>query len=186
MNIPRPEYPNPQFERKNWVNLNGTWEFEIDKSASGKDTIQKWIVTNFPELTKGIVSCTTRPPREGEQDGVAYHFLSDEEFAKKMQEKEIGISVHFIPLFNFSKTAKTIIFVVAIVLAYLIYNIIHPKKIGWMMSVVDYNNRGDFTAKKEMTSLIFGMIFSYSMFLDQLILIDSILIGQLIQVYDII
>ena len=37
MNIPRPEYPNPQFERKNWVNLNGTWEFEIDKSASGKD-----------------------------------------------------------------------------------------------------------------------------------------------------
>ena len=37
MNVPRPEYPNPQFERKNWVNLNGTWEFEIDKSASGKD-----------------------------------------------------------------------------------------------------------------------------------------------------
>jgi succinyl-diaminopimelate desuccinylase len=30
MNIPRPEYPNPQFERKNWVNLNGEWEFEID------------------------------------------------------------------------------------------------------------------------------------------------------------
>ena len=72
-------------------------------------------------------------------------------------------SLYVIPLFNFSKTAKTIIFVVAIVLAYLIYNIIHPKKIGWMMSVVDYSNRGNFTAKKEMTSLIFGMIFSYSM-----------------------
>lgn len=54
------------------------------KSASGKDTIQKWIVENFPELTKGIVSCTTRPPREGEKDGVAYHFLSDEEFTKKV------------------------------------------------------------------------------------------------------
>ncbi len=37
MSIPRPEYPNPQFERKNWINLNGKWEFEIDKSASGKD-----------------------------------------------------------------------------------------------------------------------------------------------------
>jgi len=36
MSIPRPEYPNPQFERKNWVNLNGKWEFEIDKSVSGK------------------------------------------------------------------------------------------------------------------------------------------------------
>ncbi len=54
------------------------------KSASGKDTIQKWITTNFPELTKGIISCTTRPPREGERDGVAYHFLSDEDFAKKV------------------------------------------------------------------------------------------------------
>lgn len=54
------------------------------KSASGKDTIQKWIVENFPELTKGIISCTTRPPRSGEQDGVNYFFLSDEEFAKKV------------------------------------------------------------------------------------------------------
>lgn len=71
--------------------------------------------------------------------------------------------LYVIPIFNFSKTTKTIIFVVAIVFAYLIYNIIHPKKIGWMMSVVDYHKRGDFTAKKEITSLIFGMFFSYSM-----------------------
>lgn len=54
------------------------------KSASGKDTIQKWITTNFPQLTNKIVSCTTRPPRSGEQDGVDYFFLSDEEFAKKV------------------------------------------------------------------------------------------------------
>lgn len=53
------------------------------KSASGKDTIQKWIVSNC-QNTKGIVSCTTRPPREGEIDGVNYHFLSVEEFTKKV------------------------------------------------------------------------------------------------------
>lgn len=35
--IPRPEHPNPQLERETWENLNGTWEFEIDKSVSGKD-----------------------------------------------------------------------------------------------------------------------------------------------------
>lgn len=35
-NIPRPEHPNPQWERSNWVNLNGTWQFEIDCSASGE------------------------------------------------------------------------------------------------------------------------------------------------------
>lgn len=37
MGIPRKEHPNPQFERAAWENLNGVWEFEIDKSASGVD-----------------------------------------------------------------------------------------------------------------------------------------------------
>ena len=37
MKIPRSEHPNPQFERQNWQNLNGEWEFEIDKSISGMD-----------------------------------------------------------------------------------------------------------------------------------------------------
>ena len=34
MNIPRAEHPNPQWERKNWRNLNGTWEFEFDFGCS--------------------------------------------------------------------------------------------------------------------------------------------------------
>ncbi len=37
MSIPRPEHPNPQFERENWINLNGKWEFEFDKGVSGRD-----------------------------------------------------------------------------------------------------------------------------------------------------
>ncbi len=36
-NIPRQEHPFPQFERKNWLNLNGTWQFEIDRGMSGFD-----------------------------------------------------------------------------------------------------------------------------------------------------
>ena len=35
INIPRPEHPNPQFQRREWLNLNGKWSFEIDKSKSG-------------------------------------------------------------------------------------------------------------------------------------------------------
>ena len=35
--IPRPEHPNPQWERKNWTNLNGTWQFEIDYCATGEE-----------------------------------------------------------------------------------------------------------------------------------------------------
>ena len=36
VNIPRPEHPNPQWERANWKNLNGTWDFEIDNACSGE------------------------------------------------------------------------------------------------------------------------------------------------------
>lgn len=34
MNIPRSEHPLPQWERKNWRNLNGLWEFEFDFGCS--------------------------------------------------------------------------------------------------------------------------------------------------------
>lgn len=35
--IPRPEYPRPQFSRlASWMNLNGTWQFELDPGASGR------------------------------------------------------------------------------------------------------------------------------------------------------
>lgn len=34
--IPRAEYPRPQFERENWINLNGKWAFEIDNGLSGE------------------------------------------------------------------------------------------------------------------------------------------------------
>lgn len=34
--IPRPEHPKPQFERKNWMNLNGPWQFAVDNGNSGE------------------------------------------------------------------------------------------------------------------------------------------------------
>ena len=34
---PRAEYPRPQFEREQWLNLNGTWTFDFDFGKSGKD-----------------------------------------------------------------------------------------------------------------------------------------------------
>lgn len=33
--LPRPEYPRPQFERTEWQNLNGTWTYAFDFSATG-------------------------------------------------------------------------------------------------------------------------------------------------------
>jgi hypothetical protein len=42
MRIPRPEYPRPQFERTDWLNLNGEWRFAFDDTDVGlKD---RWYV----------------------------------------------------------------------------------------------------------------------------------------------
>jgi len=35
--IPRPEHPRPDFERDAWLNLNGTWQFEIDNDETGEE-----------------------------------------------------------------------------------------------------------------------------------------------------
>ena len=35
--LPRPEYPRPQFERSEWINLNGQWSYTFDFSRSGMD-----------------------------------------------------------------------------------------------------------------------------------------------------
>ena len=33
--IPRPEHPQPQMRRDNWMNLNGEWDFAFDFGDSG-------------------------------------------------------------------------------------------------------------------------------------------------------
>lgn len=56
----------------------------MGKAGSGKDTILRVLVNKFPDKYNEIVSCTTRPPREGEQEGVNYHFLTVEQFTEKV------------------------------------------------------------------------------------------------------
>ena len=34
--IPRSEHPRPDFQRENWLSLNGEWQFEIDAKADGE------------------------------------------------------------------------------------------------------------------------------------------------------
>lgn len=71
--------------------------------------------------------------------------------------------LYVVPIINISSKAKTIIFIICIFSAYLIYNVAHPKKINWLMSLVDDHHRGQFTANKEIISLLAGMAFSYGM-----------------------
>ena len=50
----------------------------IGKAGSGKDYILKKVLKNID--AHGIVSCTSRLPREGEVEGKDYHFVSPEYF----------------------------------------------------------------------------------------------------------
>ena len=49
----------------------------MGKSATGKDHIYKRVLEDMGEVLKPVVPYTTRPMREGETDGVEYHFLDE-------------------------------------------------------------------------------------------------------------
>ena len=52
-------------------------------SGVGKGTLIRTLVERVPELELSV-SATTRRPRAGEADGVDYHFLSDDEFERRV------------------------------------------------------------------------------------------------------
>lgn len=58
------------------------------KAGSGKDTILQRVVAACPQLHE-IVSCTTRPMREGEADGINYFYLTGEQFGEKVLRGEM-------------------------------------------------------------------------------------------------
>ncbi len=60
----------------------------MGKSASGKDSIYKRLQSLYPEL-QSIVLYTTRPMRDGEQDGVEYHFIDDAQLKKLEQSGRV-------------------------------------------------------------------------------------------------
>lgn len=60
----------------------------IGEAGSGKDTLMQEVLKINPDLHE-IVSFTTRPPREGEIDGINYHFVTGEEFGRKVVEGEM-------------------------------------------------------------------------------------------------
>lgn len=59
----------------------------VAPSGTGKTTIIKRLMQEMP-LLRFSVSATTRKPRENEQNGVDYYFLSHDEFDKKIANNE--------------------------------------------------------------------------------------------------
>ena len=75
----------------------------------------------------------------------------------------VFMCLYVIPLTGLPPGWKTGLFIGAVTLAYFLYNIVHPKKIDWFMSMVEDGSRGRYTSVKEMVSLLTGMVFSYVM-----------------------
>lgn len=59
----------------------------IGKAGAGKDTIADLVAKRLDAHV--IVSCTTRPKRDYEVDGLSYHFLDAETFAEKVLNGEM-------------------------------------------------------------------------------------------------
>ncbi|NLC95322.1 MAG: guanylate kinase [Bacilli bacterium] len=55
-------------------------------SGVGKGTVRKALFELGKHNLEYSVSMTTRPPREGEKDGVDYYFVSREEFEQRIKE----------------------------------------------------------------------------------------------------
>ena len=56
-------------------------------SGEGKSTLAKLLLERVPELALAV-SATTRERRPGEEDGREYHFVSREEFDRRLAEDE--------------------------------------------------------------------------------------------------
>lgn len=58
-------------------------------SGTGKSTIISWLMKEHKELSLAYsISCTSRPPRGAEQNGVDYFFLTPEEFRHRIENNE--------------------------------------------------------------------------------------------------
>lgn len=58
------------------------------KSGSGKDTVKKFLLKSI-ENSQNIISNTTRPARDYEENGIDYYFLPVADFIKKITKKEM-------------------------------------------------------------------------------------------------
>ena len=92
--IYRTEHPKPQFMREDWINLNGTWQFEIDHGASGA---KRGLFEEDKTLSGKI--CVPFCP-ESRLSGVGYtDFMAavwyKREFEIPKEKKEKRVFIHF-------------------------------------------------------------------------------------------
>ncbi|MGX6443933.1 glycoside hydrolase family 2 protein [Neobacillus sp. K501] len=70
-NIPRKEYPRPHFEREDWLNLNGEWNFQFDRENKGEK--EKWYMeSHFDKKIMVPYTYETKASGIGEEEFCPY------------------------------------------------------------------------------------------------------------------
>ena len=78
--IPRPDHPRPQFERDDWINLNGEWTFAFDFGRSGRDPGRELFKSKGFDRTILVPFCP-----ESKLSGVGYtDFIEDMWYHRKI------------------------------------------------------------------------------------------------------
>jgi len=90
--IPRPEHPKAQFERENWQNLNGEWNFAFDDENQGEKN--KWFEQN--ELgEKIIVPFTFETKASGIADRSQHNYIWYQRSFEVEAESEQKVILNF-------------------------------------------------------------------------------------------
>lgn len=95
-------------------------------------------------------------------------------FIRRGSAKKMSMVMHFIhlvmmmslyvlPFIPMKSDIRIAVFMVVLIVARFLPNIVSPKRTMWMMSLLDPGRRGRFAATNEIFSLIVGMIFTYVM-----------------------
>jgi beta-galactosidase/beta-glucuronidase len=92
-NIPRPEYPRPQFKRDNWKNLNGNWNFDFDDQNIGEKN--SWFKKEtLPQEIK--VPFTYESKKSGINDRSPHQYIwYQRQFKISKNKKEKNVILHF-------------------------------------------------------------------------------------------
>ena len=92
-NIPRPEYPRPQFKRDNWKNLNGNWNFSFDDQNIGENN--SWFKKE--KLTQEIkVPFTYESKKSGINDRSPHEYIwYQRKFKISENKKDKNVILHF-------------------------------------------------------------------------------------------
>lgn len=73
-------------------------------SGVGKTTVARGLLARIDTLKK-VITCTTRPPREGETDGIDYRFVSVEAFEAMIKDGEMFEWAHVYDRYYGSRNA---------------------------------------------------------------------------------